>query len=135
MHAAAPPDAPARATGRARARAYCFTWNNNDGVPTLATFGEHARYLVYGHEVGEGGTPHLQGYVYFDQQVAFSSVLGMLPEAHFEKARGTFQQNFTYCTKDGIWEEEGTRPVQGRNVSEKKIFFFRQIFYFFRVAF
>ena len=97
-----------------RARAFCFTFNNPDGVPTLATFGRHARYLVYGHEVGENGTPHLQGFVYFRQQVAFSSVLGMLPEAHFEIARGSPDQNIAYCTKDGIWEEEGERPSQGK---------------------
>lgn len=104
-----PPQAPPR-----RARGFCFTWNNPDGVPTLATFGGHARYLIYGHEVGEGGTPHLQGFVYFRQQVAFSTVLRMLPEAHFEIARGSVDDNVAYCSKDGIWEEEGERPVQGK---------------------
>lgn len=90
-----------------RGRFYCFTLNNPDGVPTLATFGEHARYLIYGHEVGERGTEHLQGYVQFDQAVAFSTVCGALPEAHFEPAKGTPEQNRVYCTKDGIFVEEG----------------------------
>lgn len=106
-------DADAPEAPRRRARAFCFTWNNYDGVPTLATFGGNARYLVYGHEVGDGGTPHLQGYVYFNNAVSFSSVLRALPEAHFEIARGSFDQNLAYCTKDDNWEEEGERPSQG----------------------
>lgn len=111
-------EAPARGRRRARvdnrSRAYCFTWNNNDGVPILADFGEHARYLVYGHEVGESGTPHLQGYVSFDDKVAFSVVQRALPDAHIEKAKGNAVQNRVYCTKAGIFVEEGNLPQQGR---------------------
>jgi len=104
-----PPNAQAR-----RSRAFCFTWNNPDGVPTLATFGRNARYLIYGHEVGEGGTFHLQGFVYFRNARKFSSVLRALPEAHFEIARGSVDDNIAYCSKDGNWEEYGERPQQGR---------------------
>lgn len=109
-----PAPAAAGAPARQRARAFCFTWNNPDGVPTLATFGGRAKYLCYGHEVGENGTPHLQGYVQFATPVDFSSVLRMLPEAHFEIARGSPEANIAYCSKDGIFEEEGERPAQGK---------------------
>lgn len=98
---------------RSRGRAYCFTYNNPDGVPTLATFGEHARYLVYGHEVGERGTEHLQGYVAFDTPIDFTTVCRKLPEAHFEIAKGSAEENRVYCTKDGIFVEEGEIPQQG----------------------
>lgn len=99
---------------RTRRRAWCFTWNNYDGVPTLATFGQHARYLVYGHEVGANGTPHLQGYVSFDAPVDFSLLQRGIPEAHWEVARGTADQNRDYCTKDDNWVEEGELPRQGQ---------------------
>lgn len=104
-----------------RARAYTFTWNQNNrdgdefvGVPVLRDFGEHARYLVYGHEVGDAGNFHLQGYVAFDQQVAFSTVSGAIPGAHIERAKGNATQNRAYCIKDQDFVEEGVFPQQGR---------------------
>lgn len=104
-----------------RGRSFTFTWNqNNDaehdflGVPTLSDFGEHATYLVYGHEVGESGNFHLQGYVHFDTSVSFAGVCAAVPGAHVEKAKGNAIQNRVYCTKDNNYVEEGVVPQQGR---------------------
>lgn len=88
-------------------RRFCFTWNNPDGVPMRVSFGEHCSYLVYGHEVGEQGTMHLQGYVEFDRPVRPRVLFNAIAEAHFENARGSPQQNRDYCTKDDNFEEEG----------------------------
>lgn len=93
--------------GFRQGRRFCFTWNNPDGVPMRVTFGPRCTYLLYGEEVGENGTPHLQGYVEFDSPVRPSVLMNALPQAHFENARGTVQQNRTYCMKGGIWTEEG----------------------------
>lgn len=114
-----------RKRGRAkqvRGRAFTFTWNQNNaegnefaGVPVLRDFGEHARYLCHGHEVGESGNFHLQGYVSFDQQVALSTVVDAIPGAHVEIAKGHAIQNRVYCSKDDFeFYEEGAIPQQGR---------------------
>jgi len=80
----------------------------------LRDFGEHATYLVYGHEVGESGNFHLQGYVHFKEKMSKSTVCAAIPGAHVEVARGNAIQNRVYCTKDDDYTEEGVLPAQGR---------------------
>lgn len=102
----------------ARSRGWCFTLNN----PTVGDRGEFDEelcdYLVYQLEKGENGTPHLQGYVYWKTMKSLRQMKKWLPRAHFEKARGSPEQNKTYCTKaegrlDGPWEH-GEMPVKGK---------------------
>jgi len=63
---------------------YCFTVNNyvaNDEI----IFKEYdCTYMVYGREVGESGTPHLQGYIVFHSQKTLSAVKKVHPTAHWE---------------------------------------------------
>jgi len=60
---------------------------------------KHFKYLVYQEEVGEHGTHHLQGYVETTQPVKFTNFKG-LEGAHFEKPKGSPDQNEEYCTKE-----------------------------------
>jgi len=94
------------------ARRWCFTLNNYQFVPVLSDF-NFASYLCYGEEHGEEGTPHLQGYIEFSQPVRRNSVLEALPGAHVEKAVRDSTTNITYCSKGGIFTEEGT-PSRGQ---------------------
>jgi len=74
-------------------------------------------YAVVGREVAPTtGTPHLQGYVRLRSRIRFASLRALLPQCHLSRARGTPQQNFDYCSKDGNFDEWGTRPAvsQGR---------------------
>jgi len=73
-------------------------------------------YAVVGKEVGEEGTPHLQGYFRKKVKCRLSSLKDSLSgRAHFEVARGTPSDNRTYCTKDGDSWESGTCPdARGR---------------------
>jgi hypothetical protein len=72
-------------------------------------------YLICGQETGEKGTPHLQGFVHFKQKLRFKQVKELLGnEAHIEKAKGTNQQNRTYCSKSGHFQEWGTCGGQGK---------------------
>jgi hypothetical protein len=68
-------------------------------------------YCVIGQEVGESGTPHLQGYIYFGTLKSLPQLRALNPRAHYEMARGTVEENFAYCTKDGNFEERGVRPA------------------------
>ena len=72
------------------------------------------KYLVIGKEIGESGTPHLQGYVVFDQPVRLNALKRISPRAHFEIAKGTTEQNRTYCTKDNDFAESGVIPLTAK---------------------
>lgn len=90
-----------RAQAVVRNRAWCYTINNptDEEVMKLERLG--ALRHVCGREVGESGTPHLQGYVRFEQPCAFSWWRNQFPRAHVEIRRGTEHQAVEYCKKDG----------------------------------
>lgn len=98
-----------------QAKHWCFTINNYDDdiVRSVrdASITDGVVYLVFGREVGESGTPHLQGYVSFRKRVAFGHVKSLFgAKAHLEPARGNPTQASTYCKKDGDFEEFGELP-------------------------
>lgn len=82
----------------ARSRTWVFTLNN----PTAA-LDEHSfnrAYVVYQYEVGDSGTPHFQGAVYFASARTLAQVKKIMPTAHWETMRGTWQEAYNYATKD-----------------------------------
>lgn len=86
-----------------RVRAWCFTLNNwtvdeFEYLKTVLTEGPDK--LVIGREVGESGTPHLQGYVRFVNKQTLSGLKKLNARAHWEPAKGTPEQNLKYCTKE-----------------------------------
>lgn len=97
---------------------WCFTLNNytDDDQERLRTLAESCTYLVFGREVGENGTPHLQGFVVFATNKRFRAAKSAINErAHIELARGTCAEAATYCKKDDDYEEFGALPnIQGK---------------------
>ncbi len=75
-------------------------------------------YVCYGKEVGEGLTPHLQGYFEFKNgnRKSLNACISALQKdgcpskPHIEVAMGTATQAIAYCEKDGIFWEKGVRP-------------------------
>ena len=92
-----------------RSRSWVFTLNNPTEEPTLAS--TSASFLTFGREIGEQGTPHLQGFVQFSTVRSLSQVRNVLPRAHVEVRRGTIIQAIQYCQKDGDFLEAGQRPL------------------------
>ncbi|QCX35027.1 replication-associated protein [Blackfly DNA Virus 4] len=91
----------------------CFTLNNYveaEDVPRISAWlTEEAKYWIIGREVGDSGTPHLQGYASFRGRHTFSYVRDKLgTRCHIESARGTARQNREYCSKGGEFEEGGS---------------------------
>lgn len=101
-----------------RSRGWCFTVNNyqEDDIDRLDDLSNVSTYLCYGKEVAPTtGTPHLQGYIYFDNAKTFSKIQKLLPKgAHIELAKGNALENNSYCKKEGDFKEFGTRPAQGK---------------------
>jgi len=87
-----------------RSRNYCFTVNNYDGILTEPDWEDlqraGAKYLVFQEEIGEQGTPHLQGYIAFEQPKTMQQVCDLIEGASVRAAKGSADQNTVYCTKE-----------------------------------
>ena len=100
------------------AKRWCFTLNNytaneTDDISTKLV--EICKYLIAGREVGESGTPHIQGFCVLKKPSRMSAIKRIIPRAHIEKCRGSVEQNVEYCKKGGSFDEWGTiRTNQGQ---------------------
>jgi len=123
-------NAPADEKGTgSRSRGWCFTINNyTDDDKSIVLALAHAKrphpvYIIVGEEVGKKGTPHLQGYVYYESPRVFSVMKKALPRANIQAAKGTGEQNKTYCSKEGnVFLEEGEPPTQGERTDLEEIY-------------
>lgn len=98
-----------------RHQAWVFTLNNyteeeEDKIKNL-----RCRYIIFGHEVGENGTPHLQGYIYFDKRIRRSSLAKFMPRAYLSPANGDVCSNQIYCSKGTEVFEKGTPPMSNHD--------------------
>lgn len=98
-----------------QAKAWCFTLNNYtpQDVERLSVLPEGVKYLLFGREVGEGGTPHLQGLVVFEQRKRLNQVVAVIGQCHFTPCRNV-PASVIYCKKDGDFVELGSVTTQGK---------------------
>jgi hypothetical protein len=86
-----------------RHRNVCFTVNNPtiDDLNQLRAVNSRVKYMVCGLEVGESGTPHIQGYVELTSPMSFEAVKkSIVPSrAHIEERKGSARQAAGYCKK------------------------------------
>lgn len=104
-------------------RSYVFTVNNwtEEDLAKARSVLMDSKYGIIGKEVGEQGTPHLQGYVSFNNPRGFESVRKSLGgRAHIKVAKGSAYENFIYCSKDKDFEEFGTRPEENSSGQGKR---------------
>jgi len=95
-----------------QARNWVFTLNNYSVDEKEHLHGNQSKfkYLIYGEEIGESGTPHLQGFVSFHKKQVLSTVRNIVsPRAHYEIAR-TIAEAINYCKKEGNFTEIGEPP-------------------------
>lgn len=97
-------------------RKICFTYNNpNDTViQDIIEICTLRGYLYcIGEEVGEKGTPHLQGYMEFPNPKQWKTVQNLFKKkAHIEKAKGNRKANLKYCKKDGKFHSNFPVPLK-----------------------
>jgi len=86
---------------------WCMTLNNyteNDYKKIIEHNYVLSSSFVLGKEVGKSGTPHLQAYFEFKDKIRPRCIH---EEAHWEKRKGTREQNIKYCTKEGNYILKG----------------------------
>lgn len=83
-----------------RSRTWCYTLNNYTQEEEEQLQAVECTYHVYGHEQGEEGTPHLQGYIAHSTMKSLKQMKAISPRAHWEAAKGDAESNFAYCTKE-----------------------------------
>jgi len=81
---------------------WCFTYNNytvNEMEQMELVFKEKGVDYIFEEEVGDEGTPHLQGYIEVKKRIR-PFQLRLPKQIHWEKARGARADNIAYCSKD-----------------------------------
>lgn len=94
-----------------------FTFTYNNYPDTSLIDGLECRYVIYGKEVGESGTPHLQGFVCFEALKRMAGVIKLLPGCHVEIARNAAAA-IQYCKKDREFTERGLIPMSQKRKGE-----------------
>ena len=79
-----------------RSRAWCMTINNYSEDEWNLCIGTEAEFSVFAKEIGECGTPHIQGYIYYKSAKKFKTMKKYFPRAHLKVPDGSPEQNMTY---------------------------------------
>lgn len=107
-----------------KAKHWCITVNNygDADICQFTNIEESATYYVFGKEVGDSGTRHLQCYVVFKSPKSLAALKKIWPTGYFEHKyqKSTNIQAATYCKKDGNFVEFGIIPEEGRNLGGEK---------------
>jgi len=106
-----------KASERALYKCWCYTFNNytDEDVVRVQGLIDGVEYHVYGKEVGESGTPHLQGFIKFKERKRPLAVKKLISERiHLEYAHHP-DNAVTYCKKaDADYFEYGTYTGAGK---------------------
>lgn len=112
-----------------KSKYWVWTLNNYTGEEEEKLTGERCEllsYILFGREVGESGTPHLQGYLECTRRVRVSQLKKIpgLQRAHFEPRRGTYEEAADYCRKDDPQPYESGEPsgtTQGKRTDLEEV--------------
>lgn len=111
-----------------RARGWCYTFNNytEEDVTRLSLMSQPI-YHVFGKEIGESGTPHLQGFLYMKNPRKFKCMKKLIGNAHIAPLYGnsTPLKAAMYCKKsDPNPFEFGICPIgpiaKGQTLEERR---------------
>jgi len=98
-----------------RGRRWCFTWFDAEEIPPEWNE-EWMTYLVCGSEsCPDTHRQHWQGYVETKTKMSLLQIKekgGLWATCHLEKAKGSSEDNFKYCTKEGDQYLEYGEPMQ-----------------------
>ena len=99
-------------------RVWCFTWNNYEVDKVDRVYEglmDKSIKGIFGLEIGQSGTPHLQGFLRFKNGRTLAGCRNLIEYAdkfHWEKAKGDDKSQYVYCSKEqrkvyiwGDWPE------------------------------
>lgn len=101
----------------ARSRTWCYTLHDYTEEMEATLSKIETIYHVYGRETcPTTGRKHLQGFLRLKTAKSLKAVKKLLnsQQVHLEIAKGSDEQNRTYCTKDGDFWEQGQMSSQGK---------------------
>lgn len=105
---------------------WCFTlnnWTKEEYTAIIEVFGSNGNKWIIGKEIGEQGTPHLQGYINFEYKKRPLECKGLPKRIHWERCRGSEEDNIKYCSKDGEYESHGLHvPKPLKTLKESQLF-------------
>lgn len=97
--------------------AWVFTINNYTEDDVKAVENVECQAITCGYEVGENGTPHIQGAIYWGSKngkTCGATCKALGGRARVEPMRGSWEENLEYTTKEGnALRVEGEGPQQG----------------------
>lgn len=99
-----------------KSQCWCFTLNNYSDAEFEEIFNWDCQYIVLGKEIGESGTPHIQGYVEFNSKRHFTALCKINERIHWEPRKGNSKQAADYikCNPDKpepVFQERGIRSM------------------------
>ncbi|AHH31481.1 replication-associated protein [Dragonfly larvae associated circular virus-9] len=99
---------------------WCFTLNNytEEEYKEIVEKIEWT-YIIIGREVGEEGTPHLQGYIELKKKSSLNQIKKVNQKIHWEQLRGKPFQAADYCKKENNFQEWGHISMSGGGTTEK----------------
>lgn len=100
-------------------RHWCFTFNNynsKDIEQLEQIFNNNCEKYIFENEIGEKGTPHLQGYIITIKKCR-PTELGLSRTIHWEKCKGKEQDNILYCSKDFRNKVDNCKVYKSSNIN------------------
>lgn len=99
-----------------RNRYWCYTLNNYtiEELNILESLNKNPKlnYHVWGKEVGDSGTPHIQGYFEWKTSIRQTQAKKLISSrCHIEPRRGSAKDAAEYCKKDGDYQEYGKQST------------------------
>lgn len=88
---------------------YCLTCKA-ENFTELQMLKEICYFWCFGHEFGEDGYEHYQGFVQLHKRKTLGALKAVCATTHFEPRRGTVEQAWEYCRKDGDYTESDNAP-------------------------
>ena len=114
---------PAQNNTKTQSYNWCFTLNNytNDHYENIVPMCQlHSDKWIIGKEIGENGTPHLQGYMHLKKKQRLTEMKTKFgKEIHFEIAKGDNQQNWIYCSKENNYTYGGNWKLGEMEIDEE----------------
>lgn len=97
-------------------KSWVFTINNYTDADLTWLTNIECVYVLATKEVGESGTPHLQGWISFVSNYRLNALKKLHPRAHWERMGGAEWQSSNYCKKvdSVIAIERGLAPRKGK---------------------